>query len=462
MSRLTLSRRQLLISLGLAAAASTPVFRRGLVSSAMAMDPIPQRFLGIYHPAGWQIVPRTHWFYEKHKEVCDARFFPGKRRGEDYTLSSITDAWPEETAPLKQVQEHLVFIDGLHNYANRGANNHMAGVHTMLTGSDPINSFQACGGQSLDYFLASHNQTQFSGINLSVSVSADVSNSGAAQRISSEFDPHKAYEKYFVALIQDGDTEARLEKLRKRRLMRGSVLDHLSGELNAVKPWVPRHDRPRLEAHQEAIREMERRLDALPKAGGMCVVPSAPTVDPKNNETIPLVVDAMFDLLVAAFACHIAHTGTFAFGRGTLAFTPTFLNINEHYHALSHYWLLDDAKQKDYLSLLSWTSSKVAQLIRKLDAIPEADGKSLLHHALMVWSTDNSTGWAHRVDDVPFILAGQASGALQTGRVVSYPHGTKHNRLLLSIANAFGHNIQSFGPAQYSAGGPLDRLFSTS
>lgn len=458
MSRLTLSRRQLLTAMGLGAAASMPVFRRG-IGQAMALDPIPKKFIGVYHPAGWRLIPREHWYYANNKELCDSYVYPGRRRNEDYTLDSVVTPWPVETQPLQRVQEHLVFVEGLHNYANRGGNNHMAGVHTFLSGSDPIQSFQAGGGPSLDYLIASKRRTQFSGINLSVGVLAGVSHSGPAQRINSEFDPQTAYEKYFVSLIQDGDVELRREKLRLRRLKRRSVMDHLTSEFRAIEPWIPAHDRPRFQANQEAIRSVERRIDALPTPGPSFTLPNVPMLDHKSNEAVPDVVDTMLDLIAAGLACNIAHTATFAFGRGTLAFTPTFLGGDEHYHALSHYGLGNDSKQAHYNNLLSWTSDKVAGLIERLDAIPESDGKSLLHHSLLAWSTDNSTGWAHRVDDVPFILAGQASGALETGRVVSYPSGTKHNRLLLSIAEAFELELNAVGPAEYCADGPLDRLF---
>jgi hypothetical protein len=101
----------------------------------------------------------------------------------------------------------------------------------------------------------------------------------------------------------------------------------------------------------------------------------------------------------------------------------------------------------------------MASLIDGLRAIPEADGMSLLHHSLLLWNTDNSSGEAHRVDDVPFVMAGQAGGKLETGRVLSYQHGTKHNRLLVAIAQAFGEDIETFGEPEYCEGGALDRIF---
>ena len=459
MSRLTLSRRQLLTAMGLGAAASMPVFRQG-IGQAMAMDPIPKRFLGVYHPAGWRIIPREHRYYVANQALCDARVYPGRRRNADYALDSVLTPWPTETQPLQRVQQHLVFVEGLHNYANRGGNNHMAGVHTFLSGSDPTQSYQASGGPSLDYLIASQRRTQFAGINLSVGVLAGMSQSGPAQRINSVFDPQKAYEKYFVSLLQDVNVDERLEELRLRRVKRRSVLDHLSKEFKAIEPLIPAHDRPRFQANQEAIRSVERRIDALPSPGPGFTLPDVPTLDHKSNDAVPDVVDTMLDLITAGLACNIAHTATFAFGRGTLTFTPTFLGGNEHYHALSHYEMDNAAKQAQYDTLLSWTSDKVAGLVERLEAVPEADGNSLLYHSLLAWSTDNSTGWAHRVEDIPFILAGQAQGALDTGRVVSYEPGTKHNRLLLSIAQAFDLGVDAIGPAEYCEGGPLDRLFT--
>ena len=152
MSRLTLGRRRLLAALGLGTAAAAPVFRRG-ISHVDAQSETPKRFIGVYHPAGWRLIPRSHGAYARDQETADSMCFPGKRRNADYRLDSVTHAWPEETAPLQRIQDDLVFVEGLDNWANRGGNNHMNGIHTFLTGADPQSS--RVGGPSLDYFLSS-------------------------------------------------------------------------------------------------------------------------------------------------------------------------------------------------------------------------------------------------------------------------------------------------------------------
>ncbi len=165
-------------------------------------------------------------------------------------------------------------------------------------------------------------------------------------------------------------------------------------------------------------------------------------------------------LIVAALACDLSRSASFCFGRGTLAFSPSFLGLTEHYHAYSHYGFADTARQVEYGQLLGWTAEQVASLIGRLEAIPTSDGQSLLHHSLMMWSTDNSNGWAHTIEDTPFVLAGHAGGTLEGGRVVSYPSGTFHNRLLVAAGHALGHDIETFGSEEWSAGGALPDLFS--
>lgn len=458
MSHLNVSRRRLLKLLGFSAVAAAPVFRMGIKQSHAGGDGgVPQRFVGVYHPAGWRVVPRTHWFYESNPDESDSYFFPGRVRNESYALSEVTGAWPEATDPLRDLAEHLVFVEGLDNHANRGGNNHMMGLTTMLTGADPLQNNNAAGGMSLDYLHASQAPTPFSVIPLSIGVQGTISYSGPLQTIQAETDPAAAYARYFAPFVGE-DAEAMAE-LARRRVMRGSVLDHLGGELDAILPAIPSHDRPRFDAHLDAIRSAELRIDATISDDPACVDPGSFDLDPQNNALIPELTDAMMQLMVAALACDLSRSVSFCFGRGTLAFAPTFLGLDEHYHAYSHYGFSDAARQTEYSQLLAWTAEQVASLLTRLEAVPAADGQSLLYHSLMMWSTDNSNGWAHTVDDTPFILAGRAGGALETGRVVTYPSGTFHNRLLIAAAQALGHDIDTFGSAELSEGGALEGLF---
>jgi len=60
----------------------------------------------------------------------------------------------------------------------------------------------------------------------------------------------------------------------------------------------------------------------------------------------------------------------------------------------------------------------VAYLLGKLDAVSEGSG-TLLDNTLIAWGHENGST-AHRQDNVPFMLAGKAGGALRTGRFVNF------------------------------------------
>ena len=460
MSRLTIRRRTLLKQLGLAAAAATPVFRAG-IRSAKADQPVPQRFIGMFHANGWRVAPRDHYAYEPdarpRQRADDDLFFPGRRRDASYALDESLGPWPLATEPLQPFADSLVFVDGLYNAANRGANGHTGGGLTFLTGTEPIQGFDHAGGISLDRFLAKDNLTRFPSVNLGIgdrTVTAKLSNNGPGQPNRPDRDPVAAYARIFADFAAGG-----AEELMQIRARRGSLLDHAASELLTMQPLISRSDRPRLDAHLEAIRSMERRLDSPIVAGPGCAPLEVGRHDLDDDMAVPELSEALLDLLAAAFACDLTRMGTMFYGYSTGSYLPVWLGIYENLHAMSH-WQADDPRQAEYTEALRWISEQVARLLERLRQIPTADGENLLHHSLMMWGTDNGIGTFHTVKDIPFILAGNAGGALQGGRVVSYPLETTHNGLLLSIAHAFGHrDLEHFGNPLLSDG-PLPGLFT--
>jgi hypothetical protein len=77
----------------------------------------------------------------------------------------------------------------------------------------------------------------------------------------------------------------------------------------------------------------------------------------------------------------------------------------------------------------------------------------LLDNTTIVWTNELGQGNSHTMNNIPFVLVGngldfQMGQSLKLGQV-------PHNRLLLSIAHAFGHRIAKFGNPDYCAAGPL-------
>ena len=69
-----------------------------------------------------------------------------------------------------------------------------------------------------------------------------------------------------------------------------------------------------------------------------------------------------------------------------------------------------------------------------------------------MWTNELGKGNSHTLNDIPFVLLGGGLGFRPAARCSSR---RTHNRLLLSLAHAFGHKLDTFGNPTLSKGGPL-------
>ncbi len=458
MSRLTVSRRRMLALLGLGAAAATPVFRSGrLHASDRTLD--RPRFVSVYHPNGWRASPRD---LNPELRFADDLFFPGGQRGTDYDLVDYPGHWPEVLEPLKALRQQLLILEGLRYAELRRADSHVRGTSLFLTGARPPDdaTVDASAGPSLDHHLGARSDTPFKTLNLAAMFApADqgvLSHRGANLPNRPDSDPWEVFTRLFADLVQGGQSDQAVIELARLRARRASILDHNARELTAVRPWVPQVDRERLDAHLDAIRTVEKGFLTPGTQPSYCGIPDVGAPFPLEHDNLPRVVKLHLDTIVAALACNLTTVATLMFGFETTSFVPVFLGADTDVHVMSH-WFPGDARQPVYTKTLRWIAQQVAYLVNRLDAIPEADGKSLLQHSLVLWGSENSDGASHTVNDVPFILAGGAGGNVTPGRFVSYPKSRYHNDLLISLSRALGRPAQTFGEPELCTG-PLDRL----
>lgn len=100
----------------------------------------------------------------------------------------------------------------------------------------------------------------------------------------------------------------------------------------------------------------------------------------------------------------------------------------------------------------TWFSQQILYLLQTLDGIPEGTGTLLDNTLVVVGRELGST--AHRMERVPFIVAGKTGGKLVTQRFLNYS-GQQHVRLLVSIAQLMGVETNSIGNRVQNSGGGL-------
>jgi len=302
-------------------------------------------------------------------------------------------------------------VKGLFNRAGGAGNGHDQGFIGLYSGTRSVGTFNDPWGSgiSIDQLLKKKlaPTEPFPTLNCGVLASdtppfnahrRSFSYAGPHQQVPTELDPYKLYAQLFAVGTTSGGGDP-VAAARRRLLYKRTVLDFVNQDLRSLRPRVGAFDRDRLDAHETALREMERRLSATlsPDAGlpARCTAIPAPTegLDVEAEDNVPRLISMMFDLVALALSCQLTRIVTFQFGHGGEKWYFRWLGINENSHDdIAH---RDDGKNAEItakvLKINVWYAQQVAYLARALARLPAAAG-SVLDSSLVVWGNELATG----------------------------------------------------------------------
>jgi Protein of unknown function (DUF1552) len=406
-------------------------------------------------------------------------------------------------SPLSPFLDRLVFVDGVDLAITEIGFGHphsrgMGGVLTgqqLLAGNYNTNGGNAgfAAGASIDQVIASSisSGARFPSLEVSAGWSTGITAGGQphpgniinyqspsapgqqAIPVPPATDPLNTLNRVFANL--DGDAAS----TSQATAWNTSILDGVQDDFNRVMTLLSAEDRAKLEAHVTLIREAEEGLKQTVAVG--CAAPTG--VDPTpgyyddpiadgvsrgdadggsaaitTGAKVPMKGDVMTDLLVASLACDLTRVGTIQWSDSEAKFMLGFLQdengqpLKDHHHGYQH----DRGFQPGSLEVIHhFYMEKLAYLLQKLDSVDDGNG-SLLDNSLVIAVTEIQMPENHAQNNTPFILAGGASGQLETQRWLQV-NSQPHNNLLVSILNLFGLPDQSFGHPDYCTG-PLSGL----
>ncbi len=370
-----------------------------------------------------------------------------------------------QTQALDSVRNDCVFLSGFRMY--EGGNSHEGGVAKVLTGNSD---------RSLDVFLAEQlrGQTPISSLYLGIHATHENGNNyfsflpGNKVR-TPEDNPLKAFEQTFGKPGNSGGGGGGGGGAQAVD-PRASVLDVSLGELQRLQNRLGSTERQKLDLHLTALREVEQRIKAVSSAPSTSASAGALSVDTFNSEgfVVPegfhgypsvfnreenfeLVGKLQTDLAVLALANDVTRVVSIQWSHPVSPTQMAFTGSTQRHHDASHYGAPDSATARNFNLLQNYYCGQLASLINKLRSVPEGDG-TLLENTIIFLFSELGDSNLHSHSNMPFILAGQAGGALPTGRLVNLPEEA-HSKILVSIANAMGFNIDSFGFTGRGRGG---------
>lgn len=433
------SRRAFLRRLGISSAALPFVLNLPSLSFANQQRR-KQRLIVMFSPNG--VVPTTFW---------------PDSEGRDFELKASLE-------PLAPFKDKTLILRGVCDKVRGDGDNHMRGIGCLLTGIElfPGNiqggSHTPAGwssGHSIDQeiknFLQANpeTRTRFGSLEFGVMVPKRADTwtrmvySGANKPIAPIDNPYQMFSKLYGQLKDQ-------ESLR-------SVLDELQDDLKKVRSVVSAADRKLLEEHTTLVRELEQELRG---STSQTVGHAVPKLDPgvkDDNDNMPRLSKMQIDLLVNSFAADFNRVATLQFTNSVGQAKMRWLDIQEGHHDLSHH---EDSKEESQTKLTKinhWYCEQLAYLASRLAATPEPGGPgSLLDNTTIVWTNELGKGNSHTLDNIPFVLVGGGLN-FDLGRSLKFPM-VPHNRLLLSLAQGFGHDLKRFGNVDYCGDGPLTGL----
>ena len=368
-------------------------------------------------------------------------------------------------APLEKHKDSLVVIEGLDLTTDSNPEINTNGSHntlSVLTGMHPLGNsstsyFYWSNGPSIDVFLADligttefvFSPVGYDGGNVKVgSFRAD------GMGVVAEYSLPQSLRNWFGPRAADPTDP----KAAARMGAEHAVLDYLGGQAQLLRGRLAGPERAKLDAHLDALSSISRRLDhGLSGACAAIQVPDAASEKPPGDQYMPLVLDFTAELL-ACDLTRVVNVSIDPVGRGPAPWLssedPVFQSADLH-NDIAHGYLPDDDDTQRLLSIVTrFYAKQVSHFIDRLKAIPEGNGTAY-DNTIILWANDFGDPARHMHVNVPFVLAGGA-GRWRKGRYLTYGLGLEessppdpHNRLLTSLANEYGANLQAFGDPSY-------------
>ena len=433
-----LSRRNFLKGLGVSSAALP--FINGLPGlQAKNADHSKKRLIVMFSPNG--TLPREFWPEPLEDSIA---------------LKPIME-------PLSEFKDDILTLKGVHNKVGGDGDDHMKGIGCLLTGRRLHRGNIQGGGhtpagwasgisidQEISNFLQSKDstKTRFGSLEFGVAVPnrADpwtrLSYSGSNKPIAPIDDPQQMLQKMYG---QMKDKESLV-----------SILDDVADDLKSISSKLSKEDRQLLEEHMTLVRKVEKDLKVAERESSSNH--PEPEIDPNIeliNDNTPKISRAQIDLMVNGFANDMMRVSTLQFMRSVGQARMRWLDINDGHHSLSHKPDNDKSAYEKLMNINKWFAGELSYLCKRLKQTPEPGGEgTMFDHTVIVWVNELGKGNNHTLNNIPFTIIGGGLD-VKMGRALQMPDVT-HNRLLMTIANAFGQELKSFGEEKLSVGGALD------
>ncbi len=395
---------------------------------------LPQRVAG----AGGNKVPtRCAFFY--YGTGMNMRQFEPTDEGRDFKFSRVLK-------PLEKHRGDLTVFSG--TYLAHGGGHQ--GDYTFLTGTEGRTPSGIKGGISADQFIANRvgKSTRYPSLQLSTSKGtgfggtlATLSWNANGIPLAAENDPGDIFDRLFKT---DNPREATARARGFER--RGSVLDAVTEQARRLQSQISGADKAKLDEYFNSVREVEKQLNRdidwskrpkpVPETRGMSEFKSYVPNQAPNYE-YETFAKMMYDLIALAFQTDSTRVITYVVRPEGSGGDWKQFGVSKDFHSLSHHnndpKNLEELARVDTVYMEHW-----AYFMNRMKSIKEADGRPLLDHTMLGFSSGMGIG--HSRDRLPTVLCGGSAAGVRHQGHLRLPENTPLAGVWQTVAERMGVN----------------------
>ncbi len=358
-------------------------------------------------------------------------------------------------APLAPFRRDITVLNELHVF-NNTSGPHWPLFSNYLNGVQFQQSLVPRGGISIDQVIARHagRETPVPSLVLGVEPAehglrggvpsvyyGTVSWSSENTPIPPEIYPRAVFDRLF-------DTTS---LLRDR-----SVLDAVLDRGRDLRRGLGSADQQKMDEFLQSVRDLEQRIERATKEErleGWRPSLTEPNLE-RPPETPPQdVADhmrMMLDLLLLSWQMDKTRVATLIFNRDVSHMKFGFLDgvLNDQLHGISHHKENAD-KLASYQRINQFHVEQLAYLMKKMAAIDEGQGTTLLDNVMVLFGSNMFNGDSHDGRNLPLVLAGHGGGSIDGGRVLDFGEKPEERQracnLHVALAQRMGLGIERFG-----------------
>ena len=372
-------------------------------------------------------------------------------------------------AALAPLSEYVSLVSGAR--FTEGGPSHYIGQAYMLSGlydssgsDQTTNAFGSPGGPSTDQIVAAlwKGQTYLDSVVVGISeafqggcLAGAVNTCTPPTQASWIGDSQPNYHEFSLVNFYNrlfSTSTANVHNLLQQR----SILDIVSNDMTALMGRLGRGDRTRLDAHAQAIRDMEVRLTSHINA---CSAPVAVTElpDPYLHEPLTQRNQLFSQMIATALACDLTRVFTVQYTGRENDTIFWQVGANDGTHTLSHE---GTTASTDLLNqITSFTMSELAYFLQLLQSTPDGVGNLLDSCSIYITSCVGDPT-IHSYDGAMLqMIAGGGGGTLKPG---TYYQATSESTsaVALTAMQAAGVSVSSFGSNSMLATAPIAALMT--